>query len=305
MKNYIEVPNSDSVNVHETNGSLFGFAADEVFKIDTVTDAEARGMNLTDLDRLIILAVNNFRVITSALLLAYFRKLSVDGVSESSIKRHLDHLCQASFIQSSRLVRAGSTSSIRVFSLGFRGKGWIGASGVAMGNMAGYISSFKGDSAKIKKVLSAVQYVIRSTDEKKDFLINRKIWVPDSATDLGFRADAVIFDKIHTQVLFSVRDDMNGLHALPEKLNRAFSVFSAQKASVEFISPEIVIVCENVDHMKHVMKVLGKKEYRYPIYYTCDTLVYSNPRQCVFALARPEPAQRQKTFIGRLIDMIS
>ena len=294
------------MNVHETNGSLFGFTEGEVVRIDTVTDAEARGMTLTDLDKLIILTVNNFRVITSALLLTYFGKLGVDGVSDASIKRRLDSLCKASFLQSSRLVKAGNTSSIRVFSIGFKGKGWIGASGVAMGNIAGYISSFRGDTTRIKKVLSAVQYVVRSTDEKKDFLINRKIFAPDSAADSGFRADAVVFDKIHTQVILSVRDDASGLNDLPGKLNRAFSVFSAQKASVELVSPEIVLICENVEHLKHVMRVLGRKEYRYPIYYTCDTLVYSNPRQCMFSLSRPEPApQRQRTFIGRILDMLS
>lgn len=244
----------------------------------------------TDIDREILEIVGKTTFCTSALILCQLEKKNVP-FEASNVKNRIHRMCEAEFLMGYRFRTAeGGRSSHQALRLGWRGVGFLRAHGTQP-RLGAYLASISEDPTQTKKILSAAQLVIRTGVALEDVSFCQAIFVPSKnpakkSTRL-FRPQAVVHDGDQTAFIESVRQNEGWVEYLLDKIYRIESVCrTAKDANIEIKNPTLVLVAENCTHMNMLLRMIERRGCSIPVYFTADSLVYSSPDRCLFALRK-------------------
>ena len=241
---------------------------------------------ITDIDKLILLVLNKYQVLTSSLMMVALTNLGLENAEQKDIQRRLKLLVSSNFVTKAQFETPNGRAAAKCYMLGYRGRGYLKSIAQQV-KLTGYIAGI--DHIQCKKILAVNQYLIRTEQEQSKVEVCLPIYVPsktEEKSSLIFRPQATLFDD-HTVFIEAVRSDDTELAYLLEKLDRMEKVLRRKDHNVEISNPEVILVCENQNHMKMVMKAIAEKKYHFDLKFTSDTLIYSEPQHCMFSISMP------------------
>lgn len=241
---------------------------------------------LTDLDKLILMHVNKYRILTSAQIIEVMRKGGLENAEDDKIKSRLKALTRSSFLQCSGFESPdGRVCFTHFYSIGYRGRGLLKAMGVA--RISSYVSQIADTPWRAKKITACNQFLIR-TGVPFDAIEHGHIVLAPAknggkVTECIFRPTALVQGE-RTLLVEGVRTNDGWWEELEGKLARVEKVLKKREHNVELKNPMVVLVCESLSHMEETMDALSEKHYGFPIACTCDPLTYQMPDHCLYAV---------------------
>lgn len=211
---------------------------------------------ITDLDKAILTVINSNLVSTSALL---FKQLQTreDVVDQAIIKQRLNKLWKAEFVDKYQYInKDGSYSANKTYALGYRGRGFLKATGIQVNKQQYLQNMFEKEPTQIKRILSAQQFAI--SIECNNFKIGEVAFIPhrEIAKHI-FRPHATIETNKETIFVESIRNDGTLKEFISDKARRILDVCkNKSKANIEISNPVVVLICEDMNHMRCVQKEL-------------------------------------------------
>ena len=232
---------------------------DQDEKLTRVESQMRISMYITDLDRAILLAVNDTLVSTSSLL---FKRLQSreDVINQTTIKQRLNKLWKAEFIDKYQYINEdGSYSASKTYTLGYRGRGLVKSIGIKP-NKTSYLQEIlENEPQQIKRLLSAQQFAVYFGANK--FKVGETVFVPNMRGNAKkiFRPHATVTSS-DGQTLFieSVRNATGEFDRLISKLHRISEVLKhASKANIQLSGTvSVILVCEDIMHMNNLTEQL-------------------------------------------------
>lgn len=244
----------------------------------------------SELEQLILIMVDKFLVVTSILLCEAIKSLQVGNITQADIQGRLKKLANAGFLVKHVFSTPdGNHSATAVYKLGFRGIGYLKGLG-KRARLQGYLA--QSDATHIKRILSAVQFVVKQKVAPEDYEICPIVMVPtkdpEMRTDKIFRPQAMICSEDRTVFVESIRQNETWKQEIVDKLNRIATVINSKKKNIPIQNPALVLVAESTKHMQEIIKLV-ESEYVYPkieIFYTADPIIYTQPESCLYQIKR-------------------
>lgn len=244
----------------------------------------------SELEQLILILTEKFLVVTSILLYEEMKELQVENITQIDIQRRLKKLANAGFLVKQMFSTPdGNHSATAVYKLGFRGIGYLKGLG-RRARLQGYLA--QSDATHIKRILSAVQFVVKHRIAPEDFEICPIVMVPqknpETSADKIFRPQAMIRSEDRTVFVEAIRQNEAWKQEILDKLNRIAAVINSKKKNIPIQNPTLVLVAESTKHMQEVIKLV-ESEYVYSkieIFYTADPIIYAQPESCLYQIKR-------------------
>jgi len=242
----------------------------------------------TRIDHEILTILSNAHFCTTALILAELSKQRIP-FEESNVRNRIHQMCKAEFLMGYHFyTEDGGRSSHMALRLGWRGVGYLRAQGIQT-KLGTYLANVAEDPVVTKKILSAVQYIIRSDIPLEDVQFCQAVFAPAkdaSKSKKIFRPQGVVQSADKTVFLEAIRQTQNWQTQLAEKLNRIEAVCRARTTNITVRNPTLVLIAESCTHMRMILSMLEKRGCSIPVYFTADTLVYRNPDACLYQLPK-------------------
>ena len=156
--------NKNFNNSQEIKTSPFATYKDE--KVTRYTVDCPRGHFLNDLDKAILLCLNKYLILTSKLLEQALRNIGLENFEQKDLQIQLKFLSQSNFVQKGEFSSPNGKSAAKFYILGNRGRAFLNSIGETV-ILTNYLASL--DTIGIKKVLSANQFAIFTSDFNSDF----------------------------------------------------------------------------------------------------------------------------------------
>lgn len=277
MTNYIKI--NDLTN-NETKTSPFAVYPGESIKIREVPSP--RHMYITDVDKVILVFINKYLVLSSKLLLQALRNAKME-IEQKDLQNRLHMLTDAAYLQSARFTNEdGTYAAGMVYSVGYRGRGYLKCINVQP-KLSGYIAQL--DSSSVKRYLSVNQYLINTGKNYSATEVGHTILVPEPRKDRPdkiFRAYGMVQEEDKTVIVDAVRKDV-GKEYLLERLERMHDTISHRNCNTQVHKTvELVLITESCEHLKEVNSWLkGKHFNKLSICLSTDTLTNNQPECCL------------------------
>ena len=242
---------------------------------------EGLPVNLTELDRKIIVLINSALVTTSHLLGKHLAQLGWEE-KDQNIRAALDRLFRNKYLIKMEFMTSETRSLTKVFALGKYGKEYIRSVG-QFPNRTKLVSTL--DATKAKKLLSAQQYLIwanhiAEAQEVAMAAMVTEVVKPGYHTDYCFRPQAVVQLKDSKTIFVEVvRNEPLAVKELCEKLYRMERTVSGLcSLNMPVRHPEVVLVCETEAHQKAVEEQLLQEGcgFNFPLYLTNDAQTFGD-----------------------------
>ena len=285
MFNNVNVLTSANFTLEDSISSPFAVYANE-----TITHEKKYPVPIapTSIDHEILKIVAKTLFCTSALIIV---ELSKSGIpyEVTNVRNRIIRMCEAEFLMGYRFRTEGGRSSHIAIRLGWRGIGYLKANGIQP-RLGTYLAKVSEDPVVTKKILSAVQYVIRTNVPMDEVSFCQPVFVPcknpTKKSTRIFRPQAIVQKADRTVFIESIRQDQGWEANILEKLGRIESVCRAHSMNIEVKSPALVLVAENSTHLRMLLRMIEKRGCSIPVYFTADSLVYANPETCLYQLPK-------------------
>ena len=272
----------------ETNSPFAVYEGEQLVKTVRHQSGTSTISITNDIDKLIIVAVNRYLVVTSVLLQKALQSMGVVLI-QKDLQKRLRVLAAGEFLDAFRFQSPTARSSNVVYMMGWRGVGFLKANGIKpLGGL--YLKELS--PTQIKQLLSAAQFLIKTEVDIDDFVMRELVVVSGKADDGKiFRSPAVVRQAEETILIESVRKCSDWETHVSDKLQRIDSVVTDKGDRNVPICKQglsVLLVAEDTIHMQQVMRLIEKRfrSLSMPVLFTCDSLTYSQPDTCVFSLAK-------------------
>lgn len=278
--NYIKISELD---MNESKMSPFAVYPGEKLSVREVPTP--RSMYITDIDKTILIVLNKYLLLSSRLIFQALKNAGMENVEQKDLQHRLRWLTDAAFVQSASFKNEdASYSASRVYSVAYRGRGYLKSIGVQP-RLGGYIATL--DSLGVKRFLSVNQYLIETRKDYHTTEVGSTVFVPTpkkNRPDKIFRAYGMVQESDTTVIADAVRrgDDWR-LHML-ERLDRMSATLKSKECNTKLQRKiQVVLLAENNQHLKEIDVLLYNKRYCFEILLSTDLLVYSQPTHCLVA----------------------
>ncbi|MBR6509329.1 MAG: hypothetical protein IKT38_01835 [Clostridia bacterium] len=277
---------------NEAKSPFAVYDQEQLVKIHTTSDTAITSTN-NEIDKLLIFAVSQLKCTTSFILETVLHNCGIDEITQKDVQKRLKILSACEFIDAYRFEennKAGTRSSNKVYILGWRGAGLLKSYGkkVRLGN---YLKTI--DATQVKKILSASQFLIRSGFDINEFSMCEPVFVPSKKQDAKatkiFRPQGLVnINGAETIFIESVKQNSGWKKELLDKLERIATVSMAKEHNISFCkhNTSLLLIAENTEHMKKLMRFVEAQYICFPIKiaYSADTLIYADPKNCIFSI---------------------
>ncbi|MBE6551900.1 MAG: hypothetical protein E7665_07180 [Ruminococcaceae bacterium] len=282
------------------------FAVFYAEKLNVINVGVSRDTQLTDIDQLAMLAINEMLVSTSALLHKYLLQLGLEEVDINEIRASLAKLSGAGYLTKMEFASPAGKSLNKVYSLAAKGQMFVKSKGKHP-MLSGYVDGL--DATAVKRLLSSLQFILSQNYISKATTISMASIVAERGNcnakenDHIFRPNATIQFKNKTVFVESVRRTFAGEDDLLRKLKRIDNCLKHSKYLNTEIheTVEIVIICEDFDHMLSVISAVKASKDRvcFDLAFTNDPDVYNQPENCI------HPYKPRKTVWEKILAVVS
>lgn len=256
-----------------------GFYMDKIKLEDTLSPFEVREgeelirvmpkidchyIELNDLQKNIICAVNKWLILNSYLLQCYLNKIGIN-ITPKECKYQLKLLSQNNYLQKMEFHLNGTVANCRAYSVGRKGRGWLSAAGKII-RLSGYIDQC--GPLQVKKILSANQMIIGMLNAELSNNTGTSQIVKynegNKSAKYIFRAYGFINDEKSSYIVEPYRKENHCIDNLKEKLKRMDMVLKHKKGcNIIFGNNlKILIVAENKYQMEGLMEILKRYNYK-------------------------------------------
>lgn len=291
-----------SNSTHISTRSPFSVYEDE--RLNVIESLMSKNLHLNDLDKLILLSVDEMLVTTSNLLNTHFGNIGLICTDITTVRRSLKKLSDNGYLVKMEFVTPTSCSLGKVYALGTLGQEFILSKGKTP-CQTGYIASL--DALRCKKLLAAAQFVIKQNYITEavsvtfgEVAAQRKLDLKDKDIN-SFRPHGTVQFNDKTVFVESVRSNCGSVNELIEKLSRMNNILMNSKYLNIPIKENVgvVIVCESLAHQLTVAEALHsvKERYCFKISLTNDIDVYNKPSDCLYPF-------EQNGWVERIIAVI-
>lgn len=263
--------------INETAEKISPFAVVNGEYINSnITTEYGYSFPLHEEDKLILIVTNKFLLLTSALIEKILTNHGME-ITQHEIQLRLRKLSNSQYLDKMEFCSENGKSSSKFYKVGYRGRGFLKSMNIKP-NHPNYIAEI--DATQAKKILSSVQYLIRSNTDFDSINVCMACFVPsenenEKATEI-FRSQATIQTENTSIFVEAVRNNTS-IEDLKNKLNRMNRVFMSPQTNIRCVNPTLVLICENLHHMLSTMKRIRKHIHcNFDVYYTCDTAVYED-----------------------------
>ena len=239
---------------------------------------------LRDIDKILVDLCNTYLLLTSEIAFTALLNLGVD-ITKKDVQSRLKSLTDAEYLTQMEFRTQNGCSSAKYYKLGRRGAGFLMGTENKRVNKSLYLSGL--DATSVKKVLSTLQYIVRTDTPVENICMAEPCFVPNKDPNKRankiFRSQCVIQNKSGTIFVESVRRNKGYLREFIDKLERINSVVSSPRKNIKCYYPELVVIAEDQKHMAAIAKAVNKEYLKppIPIKYTCDRDVYNDPSHCL------------------------
>lgn len=249
----------------------------------------SRNVQLNDVDKLVMLAVNEMLLATSKLLHTYLMQLGLKSVDIEGIRTSLKKLSETGYLTKMEFSSPTGKSLSKVYTLGAKGQAFIRESGKHP-MLSAYI--YELDAVGVKRILSAVQFVLSQNylSGAKSISIATVVaekWGRDATESAHiFRPNAIVQIENKTVFVESVRRSPGYKDELVKKLERMDECLKYSRYLNVSVNDnaEVIIVCEDFDHMVEVGAAIKASGFRFSfdLTFTNDNDVYAKPDSCLY-----------------------
>lgn len=261
---------------------------------------------LSDIDQLVMVAINEILVATGLLLHKYLLQMGLKNVNIDKIRSSLSKLSDVGYLTKMEFASTESKSLTKVYSLAAKGQAFVKSKGKHP-MLSAYIYGL--DATGVKRILSALQFVLSQNyiSKAKSIAISSVVAERGNrdATESAhiFRTNATVLFEDKTVFVESVRRSPANEDELINKLNRMDDCLKHSKylnVSVNDTA-EVVIVCEDFEHMASVYRAIKASESRFcfDLTFTNDSEVYNQPDNCLYH------CKQKKTFFEKTLAAFS
>lgn len=241
---------------------------------------------LTDLDKVILMVLNKYHVLTSSLLTQAMSQLGLENAEQKDVQSRLKLLANGNFVTKAQFESPDGKSAARCYMLSYRGRGFLKAIGQQV-KLTSYIGGL--NHIQCKKILAVNQYLIRTNVSHHSIQSCIPVFVPsktEEKSSLIFRPQATITGE-KTIFVEAVRGDDLDFSAISEKLDRMERTLRKKEHNISVNNPELVLVCESASMMRNLMKHVNCSKYHFEIKFTADPLIYEDPVNCIYQMEAP------------------
>lgn len=261
------------------------FAYTEGTTFTAVENATPTSMYIADVNKLMLVVVNRFLILTADQLSNYMvDTLHLEGMNATDIEKQLQLMTRANFLTEYAFRNSENHLMYAAYGLGYRGRGLLKAMNEAP-RMTDFIAQL--DACRAMKLLSSNQYLIESNTSIKTLQVAKTILAQGKdlqKTHLIARPQGMVQNDKGTQLLESVRRNANYLAQLLEKLGRMQLLLDRDDLNVQLSDPSVLLICEDEEMLAEVQKGLQGKKYCFDVFGTEDgEIVPSSVRQIVQA----------------------
>lgn len=254
--------------------------------------------HIGQVEKMILLAINNLVFVTSLQLTTYLNKKGVK-IEAKSVARKLTRLKEKSFVKQIEFVSENSTSSYKAYYLGYHGIGLLRALDKKTYSQ-GYVSEIK--TAKIKCLLASNQLLTQVMDKDNDFKVS-KIILNESIRNCIVRPQSILTCEDKTYLIEAVRKVGGWEEEFLNKLSRYENVIEHyDNLNVKFNEKPILIVQgESYNHMIEIMNMVKhrQEEVNIDIIYTYDRILLYNLEDAFFSLEEKQNKKNLFAFLFR------
>ena len=238
--------------------------------------------SLSDLDKLILLTVNEALLTTCQLLYTNLCNQGLENVDVDTLRHHLKHLTDVGFLTKMEFRSLSGTSLFKVYTMSESGRDFLRSAGQKP-RLTGYIAQL--DAVQVKKLLAAQQFVLSQNYEKRGGTVYpartvcQAVRPTDTADSNIFRTQALVDLPDQTILVEAVRNSQSCSTALLDKLRRINSTLAMPNLNTDIkANVTMVIVCESHDHMLSVMREVRDRERRlsFRVRFTNDPAIHNN-----------------------------
>lgn len=266
----------------------------------------ARDIELTDVDKLALLAINEMLLSTSKLLHTYLMQLGLKSVDIEDIRASLKKLSGAGYLTKMEFTSPIGKSLSKVYSLDTKGQAFVKSKGKHP-MLSAYIYGL--DATGVKRILSALQFVLSQNYISKAESVSIATVIAErgnrDATENAhiFRPNATVRFKDKTVFVESVRRSPAHEDELINKLKRMDDCLKHSKYLNVPVNDnaEVIIVCEDFNHMGCVYRAIKASDSRFcfDLTFTNDSEVYSTPDDCLYH------REQKKTLFEKTLSFFS
>lgn len=274
------------IKINELTGSAAGIGPFAVYPGEHLLACKAEKfypMSITDIDRVILVVVNKYLVISSHLLLQALTQAGVTGLEQKELQTRLHRLTEAMHLRSFLFENENGTRAAgKVYAVGCKGRSVLEELGVHP-RLGGYIAQL--DSTTVKRYLAVNQYLINTQKDFHKTEVGRAVLVPDTGRKergLIFRAYGMVEEENKTVIVEAVRRAADKDY-LVERLDRMDETLSHRRCNTPVQKHvELVLIAENESHLREINGWLKGRRYdKLRICLSTDRLVHSQPEHCL------------------------
>lgn len=265
------------------------FAIYPAEKLNVINVGVSREAWLSDVDQLVMLAINEMLVATSTLLHKHLLQLGLEQVDIDEIRASLAKLSCAGYLTKMEFASPTGKSLNKVYSLAIKGQMFVKSKGKHP-MLSGYVDGL--DATAVKRLLSTLQFIISQNYTSKASSISMAAVVAERGNCDAkenahiFRPNATVQFKNKTIFVESVRRTFANEDDLLRKLKRINDCLKHSKYLNTAIhdTVEIVIICEDFEHMLSVVSAVksSKDRFCFNLAFTNDLDAYNQPESCLY-----------------------
>lgn len=255
----------------------YRFAYAEGTTFTAVENATPTSMYIADVNKLMLVVVNRFLIMTADQLSNYLvNTLHLEGMNAAGIEKQLQLMTRANFLTEYDFRNSEAQLMYAAYGLGYRGRGLLKAMNEAP-RMTGFIVQL--DACLSLKLLASNQYLIENHVPIKTLQVAKTILAQGKnieKTHLIARPQGMIQVEGETRLLESVRRSDNYLEQLQEKLSRLQLLLDRKDLNIQISDPSVTMICEDEEMLAEVQKCLSGKKYCFNVYGITDKTLTSN-----------------------------
>lgn len=262
-------------------------------------------MQITPLDKQILICVNRTLLSHSALLKVQLKRMFGIDVNIHQLQRRIHHMIAANYLMGHKLISPDGSKCATIFiRLGWRGAGVLKAAPNEFPQKQGYLASVMENPTQAKKILATAQFLVRCGVDLDKVSCSKTVLEDGAKRNAGkkdaaiVRPHAIIQDDQTTVFVEAVRQDMGWQDDLLNKLHRLDECCRhASRMNITIQKPTIILLAESSIHQREVMALLADQRYNFKVIFTNDVNVYERPGECLYTL----PVKRsffEKLLVG-------
>ena len=255
----------------------YRFAYTEGISFAAVENASPSSMYIADVNKLMLVVVNRFLIMTADQLSNYLvNTLHLEGMNAAEIEKQIHLMTRANFLTEYDFCNSESQLMYAAYCLGYRGRGLLKAMNEAP-RMTGFIAQL--DACLAMKLLASNQYLIEKQVAIKTLQVAKTILAQGKnieKTHLIARPQGMVQTEEGTQLLEAVRRRENYLEQLLEKLGRMQLLLDRTDLNVQISVPSVALICEDEEMLAEVQTCLSGKKYCFIVYGITDNTITSS-----------------------------